>query len=98
MKEKVEQLSLQIGNMKQYLSHIVQEYGYRNVKEFLEEYQAAKSEFNYYQEAVAKWKQENGEETEQKSVLARLQRNKLAVEEREKNREWDCDRNDRGAR
>ena len=68
------------------------------MKEFLGEYQVAKSEFNDYQAAVAKWKQENGEETEQVSVLARLQRNILAVEEREKNREPYCDKNDRGAR
>lgn len=98
LKEKAEQLSVQIGNMKQYISHIVQEYGYRNVKEFLEEYQTAKLEFNDYQAAAAKWKVENGEINESESILERLKQNKLAVEEREKNREWDCDRNDRGAR
>ena len=92
LKEKAEQLSVQIGNMKQYLSHIVQEYGYRNVKEFLEEYQAAKAELNDYQAAVAKWKVENGKINESESILERLQQNKLAVEEREKNREPYCDK------
>ena len=80
------------------ISHTVQEYGYRNVKEFLEEYQTTKLEFNDYQAAAAKWKVENGEINESESILERLKQNKLAVEEREKNREWDCDRYDRGAR
>ena len=35
LKEQAEQLKTQIANMKQYLSSIVQGYGYKNVKEFL---------------------------------------------------------------
>lgn len=98
LQEQEEQLKTQIANMKQHLSHIVQEYGYKNVKEFLAEYRVAKLEFDDYQASIAKWERENGETKEQESVLERLRRNKQAVEKREKNRERDYDRNDRGAR
>ena len=98
LQEQAELISTQIANMKHYLSHIVQEYGYKNVKEFLAEYRVAKVEFNDYQAAVEKWKQHSSEEAEPESVLERLQRNKQVVEEREKNRERDYGRNDRGAR
>ena len=56
-----------IANMKQDLSHIVQEYGYKNVKDFLTEYRTAKVGFNDYQSAVAKWMQQTGDETESES-------------------------------
>ena len=38
LQEQAEQLKVQIASMKQYLSSIVQGYGYKNVKEFLAEY------------------------------------------------------------
>lgn len=55
LQEQAEQLKTQIANMKQYLSSIVQGYGYKNVKEFLAEYRASKAEYSDYQSAVAKW-------------------------------------------
>ena len=55
LQEQAKQLKTQIANMKQYLSSIVQGYGYKNVKEFLAEYSASKAEYGDYQLAVAKW-------------------------------------------
>lgn len=55
LQEQAEQLKMQIANMKQYLSNIVQGYGYKNVKEFLAEYHASKAEYSDYQSAVARW-------------------------------------------
>ena len=55
LQEQAEQLQPQIASMKQYLSNIVQGYGYKNVKEFLAEYRAPKAEYNDYQSAVARW-------------------------------------------
>lgn len=55
LQEQAEQLKTQITNMKQYLSSIVQGYGYKNVKEFLAEYRASKAEYTDYQSAVARW-------------------------------------------
>ena len=48
LQEQAEQLKTQIANMKQYLSSIVQGYGYKNVKEFLAEYRASKAEYSDY--------------------------------------------------
>lgn len=44
LQEQTEQLRTQITGMKQYLSIIVQGYGYKNVKEFLAEYKDSKAE------------------------------------------------------
>lgn len=57
LQEQAEQLQAQIANMKQYLSSIIQGYGYKNVKEFLAEFKASKAEYTDYQSAVAKWEQ-----------------------------------------
>ena len=50
--------------MKQYLSSIVQGYGYKNVKEFLTEYRASKAGYSDYQSAVVKWEQKTGNKAE----------------------------------
>ena len=54
LQEQAEQLKIQIASMKQYLSSIVQGYGYKNVKEFMAEFKASKAEYTDYQSAVAK--------------------------------------------
>lgn len=72
LQEKAERLKTQIANMKQHLSHIVQEYGFKNVKEFLAKYRASKAEFNDYQSVVVKWNLQNGEEAKSESELDRL--------------------------
>ena len=59
--------------MKQYLSSIVQGYGYKNVKEFLTEYRASKAGYSDYQSAVVKWEQQTGNKAESDS-LCRLPR------------------------
>ena len=50
--------------MKQYLSSIVQGYGYKNVKEFMAEFKVSKAEYADYQSAVARWKQQEVQERE----------------------------------
>ena len=45
LQEQAEQIKTQIANMKQYLSNIVQGYGYKNVKEFMAEFKASKAEY-----------------------------------------------------
>ena len=81
LQEQAEQIKTQIGNMKQYLSSIVQGYGYKNVKEFLAEYKASKVEYTDYQSAVAKWEQQTGNKAESDSMKARLQRKQQEVKE-----------------
>lgn len=98
LQEQAEQLKTQIANMKQYLSSIVQGYGYKNVKEFLAEYRASKAEYTDYQSAVAKWEQQTGNKAEADSLKARLQRKQQEVKERENNRQSHHYRSDRGGR
>ena len=89
---------MQMANMKQYLSSIVQGYGYKNVKEFLDEYRASKAEYTDYQLAVAKWEQQTRNKAEEDSLKAKLQRKMQEVKERENNRQSHYYRNDRGGR
>ena len=98
LQEQAEQLKTQIANMKQYLSSIVQGYGYKNVKEFLAEFKASKAEYADYQSAVAKWEQQTGNKAEADSMKARLQRKQQEVKERENSRQSHKHKNDRGAR
>lgn len=64
LQEQAEQLQTQIARMKQYLSSIVQGYGYKNVKEFMAEFKVSKAEYADYQSAVARWKQQEVQEWE----------------------------------
>lgn len=96
--EQAEQLQTQIANMKQYLSSIVQGYGYKNVKEFLAEYKASKAEYTDYQSAVAEWEKLTGNKAEADSMKARLQRKQQEVKERENNRQNHQYKKDRGGR
>ena len=91
MQEQAEQLQSQIASMKQYLSNIVQSYGYKNVKEFLAEY-------SDYQSAVTRWEQKTGNMAGVDNFRARLQQKQQEVKERENNRQSHYYRNDRGGR
>ena len=98
LQEQAEQLKTQIANMKQYLSSIVQGYGYKNVKEFLVEFKVSKVEYADYQSAVVKWEQQTGNKAESDSLKTRLQRKQQEVKERENNRQSHRYRADRGGR
>ena len=98
LQEQAEQIKTQIGNMKQYLSSIVQGYGYKNVKEFLTEYKASRAEYNNYQSAIARWKQQTVNKVEPDNLKAKLQRKTQEVKERENNRQSHHYRADRGGR
>ena len=98
LQEQAEQLKTQITNMKQYLSSIVQGYGYKNVKEFLAEFKASKAEYADYQSAVAEWEKLTGNKAESDSMKARLQRKQQEVKERENNRQSHQHKKDRGSR
>lgn len=98
LQDQAEQLKTQIASMKQYLSNIVQGYGYKNVQEFLAEFKVSKVEYADYQSSVAKWEQQTGNKVESDSFRARLQQKQREVKERESNRQSYHYRNDRGGR
>ena len=91
-------MKTQIANMKQYLSSMVQGYGYKNVKEFLAEYKVSKAEYADYQSSVVKWEQQTGNKVESDSIQARLQRKQREVKEQENNRQSHHCRTDRSGR
>lgn len=80
------------------LKLFVQGYGYKNVKEFLTEYKASRAEYNNYQSAIARWKQQTGNKVEPDNLKAKLQRKTQEVKERENNRQSHHYRADRGGR
>ena len=82
----MEQLQTQIENMKRYLPTIVQGYGYKNVKEFLTEYEASKAEYGDYRKAVAEWEKLTGEKVDD-SFKAKLQQKQQEAKEQNRNRE-----------
>lgn len=96
MQEQAEELKTQIANMKQYLSSVVQGYGYKNVKEFLAEYKASKVEYGDYRKAVAEWEKLTGEKVDD-SLKAKLQQKQQQVKEQYRHTEYHK-KNDRGAR
>ena len=94
---KIEQLKPQIESMKRYLSNIVQGYGYKNVKEFMMEYEASKTDYNNYKKAVSDWEKCNGGEKEPESIKAKLEFHQQKAKELNNNVQYPQTR-DRGAR
>lgn len=96
LQEQMEQLQTQIENMKRYLPTIVQGNGYKNVKEFLAEYKASKTEYSDYRKAVAEWEKLTGEKVDD-SFKANLQQKQQEAKELNRHTEHHK-KNDRGAR
>jgi polyhydroxyalkanoate synthesis regulator phasin len=96
---QIDQLKPQIKSMKRYLSGIVQEYGYKTVKEFLTEYSTAKAENAAYKKAVADWEKKYVTKAEPDSIRARLEYHKQQVKKQENSRQRTYRHSaDRGAR
>lgn len=98
LQQQVEQLSTQIENRKKYLSKMVQEYGYRNVREFLAEYKASKEEYVYYQMAVARWEQQKESMQKAECIKGRVQHTQQEVWEQENHRQGYHYSSNRGGR
>lgn len=75
---QIEELQGRIENMKQYLSSIVQEYGYQTVKEFLSEYFLARTENFEYRKAVDSWDEKYGIGTKSDSIKGMFEYHKKA--------------------
>ena len=65
---------------------MVQDYGYKNVKEFMMEYKLAKEEYDTYKLEVAKWEQTTGNKIKENIFKEKLQQKQQEVKEREVNR------------
>jgi len=99
LQEQIDQLKPQVESMKHYLSSIVQEYGYKTVKEFLTEYSTAKTENAAYEKATTNWEKKYGTKAESDSIKARLEYHKQQIKKRENSRQRTYHHSaDRGAR
>lgn len=83
LQDDINELVPLVDTMKQQLSGIVQDYGYKNVKEFLGKYVAAQAAYGEYQRAVKAWKNSIERRETPVSVLAKLERNKQKIRERD---------------
>ena len=94
----IDQLQIQIENMKKRLSHIVQENGYKNMGEFLKDYMTARAEYSDYKAAVIQWEKQNAKKKEEESIAAILKYYEKQSKQLNDN-ERSCYRNDsRGSR
>lgn len=83
LQDNINELASSIDDMKQQLSGIVQDYGFRNVKEFLEKYEAAQTAYGEYQRAAKAWKNSIEHLETRVSVLVKLEKNKQKIRERD---------------
>lgn len=83
LQNDINELVSLVDAMKQRLSGIVQDYGYKNVKEFLAKYVVAQAAYGEYQRAVKAWKSSIERRENPVSVLAKLERNKQKIRERD---------------
>ncbi|MBS6520173.1 MAG: MobA/MobL family protein [Clostridiales bacterium] len=97
LQEQIDRLELQIDNMKQYLSSIVQRAGYETVKDFMTVYKTAKVEYSDYQSARSKWEKQTGKQAEPDSIKAKLAAYQKQKKEQQ-NKVQNILKNDRGAR
>lgn len=89
---KIEDLCIQISGMKQHLTDMVLDYGYKNMKEFLKEYYAAKAGYGSYQKAVIEWKNSTIKNSEPVGIIERLEVNKQRIKEVDNKKKQVCSR------
>ncbi|WP_438938890.1 MobA/MobL family protein [Blautia producta] len=82
IQQDISGISSEIDDMKQRLTGIMNDYGYKNAKEFLAKYKAARVEYSKYQKMVTEWKSHTEEKAEPTSVLAKLEIHKRNVAKR----------------
>ena len=82
----IEDLCIQISSMKEHLSNMVRDFGYKNMKEFLKDYNAAKAGYGNYQKAVKDWKSSTTKKSEPVSILERLEISKKRIREADNNK------------
>lgn len=99
MQEQIEQAQTQLSNMKQGLQNIVKRYGYKNVKAFMTEFNASKTEYEAYQKATENYERKLAGKPEKVSIHERLQRGQQEIREREADRQHTVTKpKDRGGR
>ncbi|WP_395023466.1 hypothetical protein [Robinsoniella sp. RHS] len=79
LQENIGELTTQIASMKQCLSNGVRDYGYKNTKAFLADYNAAKADYDSYQKSIKKWENSTEKSKEPVSVMETLKKYKQRI-------------------
>ncbi len=90
LQEQIEQLQSQVNNLKRYLTSMVQDYGYKNVKEFMTEYKLSKEEYDTYKLEVAKWEEKTENKVRENTFKERLQQKQQEIENKENSKSKWC--------
>lgn len=87
LQQEIDNIGVQILNMKKRLSSIVREYKFDSVQVFYKEFNVAKKEYFDYQAACAEWEKTCGNKAgNSMSIRNRLKQKEQIVKEREANR------------
>ena len=99
LQKEIDELKIQIRDMKDYLPRIVQKIGYRSVQDFLKDFKVSQTEYSQYRTAIEKWKKETGKEPVAHGIRAKLAEKKQEIQNEQKNKQHTRSQNkDRGAR
>ena len=99
LQQEINEIDIQISNMKKRLSSIVKEYKFDSVQAFYKEFNAAKREYLDYKTARVGWEKIYGDKvTNPKSIREQLRQKEQMVKEREAGRDYWTRRKDKGAR
>ncbi len=98
LKMQIEQLQIQVKNLKQHLSESIQAYGYKNMKEFMNEYAEAKKEYVEYKVAVSNWEKQTGNKMMLDNVKGKMEYYKQQSKKQEKVKHNYYQKNDRNSR
>lgn len=99
LQEEINGMVSQIDRMKEHLSNIVGDYGYKNVKEFLTVYVSSETAYKDYQKAMSERKRGSNGKKEPESVREKLAYHVKNVKERENSKkQMHSHSRERGAR
>ena len=99
LQQEIDNIGVQISNMKKRLSAIVREYKFDSVQAFYKEFNVAKKEYFDYQAACAEWEKNCGNKVRNSmSIRDRLRKKEQIVKEREANRVHQAKQKDIGVR
>ena len=99
LQQEIDNIDIQISNMKKRLSSIVKEYKFDTAQAFYKEFNAAKREYLDYKATCAEYEKNYGDKvTDAMSVRDRLRQKEQIVKARETSRVYQARQKDKGAR
>lgn len=99
LQQEIDEMEIQISNMKKRLSSIVKEYKFDSVQVFYKEFNVAKREYIDYKAACAEWEKTYDDKmTDSLSLKDRLRQKQQILRDRTTNKDYQKRNIDKGAR